>query len=1486
MSGADSSSVVTSASTSIVLDMNDPYYIHPNDSSVSNLIGFKLVGTTNFRIWYAAMERAFKNKNKLVFVNGKLPKPTGDSVKVEQWERVESIVLTWILGAVSEDLYQSIAFSKSAKDVWDELKETYEKRDGSVIYNIHQKMNSLNQSGLTVSEYYSKLNALWKEYDALTDLPLCSCDASKPFTTHVQQTRLMQFLMGLDDSFSQIRSHILLQDPLPSVKVAFATISREESHRGSSTVSQSKNNVTAFVSKTNQTKKVVNKTNQNLVCKHCGIKGHTIERCYKLIGYPKTFKPRDESANNFVKASANSSVSETTVASQADSSNNFGFTSEQIAKLLSLINEKNGSDDAIANMAGIGCFTSNMARTSFNCEQDQIRWVIDSGANQHMTISDKNLTKVVDVTDLGLTVDHPNGTFAKIHKIGNLKLSSDLSLLDVLVVPEFEVHLISVHKLIRDNGCSINFLENEVVFQDLQSKQIVGSGKQTNGLYHLSHASLNHIVSHQSRTKCFVSKVVWHNRMGHPSDVVLKVLKNQLNFGNDNISPCDVCHKAKQSRTPFPVSVHKSVELGGLVHLDVWGPYRVTSHDGFRSFLTIVDDYTRAVWVYFLKSKDEVYESFVSFYNLVKTQFDKAIKVVRTDNGTEFFNKRMNFFLAQNGIVHQSSTVYTPQQNGVVERKHRHLLNVARSLMFQGGVPLRFWSEAVSTATYLINRTPSSILDGKSPFELIYGSVPNLKHLRTFGCLCFTTRLNVTDKFAVKSDKCVLIGFSNVKKAYKVLSLDTNSVFFSRDVQFYEHVFPFKMKSDFSSKTIDNLESHSDFFDFEAGSSRNMSSSNDESQCSPDIGDNVLTHSSGGSPLDQQGSLNRSGVVETVTHDSGNITSEVQIPNTESVRDTVDTIVDSHLGSSEVFEDSSFDCHFQSENKGVTSVRKSSRDTRFPRKYDDYIVEGKYKYGVEKVVNYSKLSSINKCFVSNLNKITEPSSFVEANSDPNWVNAMNEEMEALLLNKTWVLCDLPKGRKPIGCRWVYKVKYKSTGEVERFKARLVAKGYNQKEGVDYEETFSPVAKLVTVRILLCIAVNNNWPLFQLDINNAFLYGTLDADVYMSLPPGYYTDNKTKVCKLVKSLYGLKQAPRKWNEKLTSCLLNFGFVQSLSDYSLYVKQKGNSFVALLVYVDDIILTGNDLKELNFVKEFVKSQFRIKDLGMLKYFLGIEILSVGNGICMSQRKYCLELLFEFGMLGCKPLTTPIDANTVVNLNGISAEDHLLTNVTVYQKLVGKLIYLTITRPDISFSVHTLSQFMHSPRISHFKLALRLLRYLKLNPGKGVFISKGDSLNLKAYVDADWGKCLSSRRSVTGYCIFLGNSLISWKSKKQDTVSKSSTESEYRALGVVTSEVLWIIKLLTDFGFKNVIPGEIFCDNDSAIKLALNPVFHERTKHLEIDLHFVRDRITRGLVKVLKINSLEQKADIFTKSLLAKRHNYLCSLLNLIDPFQSKD
>ncbi|KAL0406498.1 UNVERIFIED_CONTAM: Retrovirus-related Pol polyprotein from transposon RE2 [Sesamum latifolium] len=477
-------------------------------------------------------------------------------------------------------------------------------------------------------------------------------------------------------------------------------------------------------------------------------------------------------------------------------------------------------------------------------------------------------------------------------------------------------------------------------------------------------------------------------------------------------------------------------------------------------------------------------------------------------------------------------------------------------------------------------------------------------------------------------------------------------------------------------------------------------------------------------------------------------------------------------------------------------------------------------------------------------------------------------------NYTWRLTPLPAGKNAIGCKWIYKTKLKADGSVDRYKARLVAKGFNQIEGIDYTESFSLVAKAVTVRIFLVLAASYAWPIQQLDINNAFLHGYLDEDLYM-LPPEGYDVKPGLVCKLERSLYGLKQASRQWNLEFTVKLEAYGFVQSAHDYCLFTMVTDQGRIFLLVYVDDILITGPSLFEIQKVKSYLHNLFTIKDLGDARYFLGLEIARNSSGTYLAQTKYTLDIIKDAGLLYSKAATTPLPQGLKFTADCGAKLQH----PDAYRRLIGRLLYLEFTRPDISHSVQKLSQFLAHPCEGHWSAALHIVKYLKGSPSQGIFLPASNNLQLSAFCDADWAACPDSRRSLTGFCVFLGTAPISWKTKKQSTVSRSTVEAEYRSLAATVCELRWVSYILKDLGVDILTPIPLFCDNKAALHIMANPVFHERTKHIEIDCHIVRDAYKDGFILPSHIKGTNQIADISTKSLPFKSFATMVSKLGLV-------
>lgn len=512
-----------------------------------------------------------------------------------------------------------------------------------------------------------------------------------------------------------------------------------------------------------------------------------------------------------------------------------------------------------------------------------------------------------------------------------------------------------------------------------------------------------------------------------------------------------------------------------------------------------------------------------------------------------------------------------------------------------------------------------------------------------------------------------------------------------------------------------------------------------------------------------------------------------------------------------------------------------------------------------------------------------PTSHLKALLDPNWNPSMTDEYDALIKNETFKLVPRPPDTNIIRSMWLYKHKLDAEGKPKRHKSRLVANGKSQEAGLDFDETFSPVVKPVTIRSVLHLALERDWDVHQLDVKNAFLHGRLDKPVYMHQPPGMIDEsNPNYVCKLEKALYGLKQAPRAWNARFSEFVAKLDFIKSNSDHSLFVYNKGRDQAFILLYVDDILLTASSSTLRQTVTNLLKQEFEMSDERPLSYFLGIKIERTPKGMMLTQTAYAKELLARMSMQHCKPVSTPVDLKSKLS----QEEGDRIHNPTEYRSIAGALQYLTLTRPDIQYAVHQLCLYMHDPRLPHLNALKRVLRYLKGTLDHGLQLHKSTSMTLTSYTDADWAGCPDTRRSTSGYCIFLGDNLLSWSSKRQPTVSRSSAEAEYKGVANVVAETCYIRNLLLELGCPLTTATLVYCDNVSAVYLSNNPVKHQRTKHVEIDIHFVREKVAMGQVRVLHVPSSSQFADIFTKGLPTAIFNEFKNSLSVRSPNASTE
>jgi hypothetical protein len=501
----------------------------------------------------------------------------------------------------------------------------------------------------------------------------------------------------------------------------------------------------------------------------------------------------------------------------------------------------------------------------------------------------------------------------------------------------------------------------------------------------------------------------------------------------------------------------------------------------------------------------------------------------------------------------------------------------------------------------------------------------------------------------------------------------------------------------------------------------------------------------------------------------------------------------------------------------------------------------------------------------------DPKTFKQATTGPlasKWHQAMEEEMDALRRNKTFDVVQRPKGRKITGCKWVYKIKRLADGTVERFKARGVAKGYSQVPGQDFDDIFAPVVRYESLRLLLALCAHYGWKPRQFDVKSAFLYGELDEPVYMDPLPGYEQDDM--VWKLKKCLYGLKQSAREWYALLSRSLLRKGFQISNFDPCVFLHRHEKIFIS--VYVDDIDAYAAPSTHLELLISELKRDFEITDLGTASSLLGLHITYSDEGITLSQRAYFEKVLKKFNMDSSRPVSTPL--NKLIKLRKGLPEQQI-ENPSYYQSIIGSLMYaVTGTRPDLAHTISLLSQFNSCPDDTHLSAAMHVLQYLNGTKDYTLFYPSGEPLTLETFSDADYATCQITRRSYSGYIVRVGRSVISWKSRKQDNITTSTTEAEYLALSLACRQIQWFLKAFTDLELK--IPCALRCDNTATISITENDKVNDRSKHIDVHYHKVREEYLKGTFELLWVSTHDNLADICTKTLAKPIHEKLSAII----------
>ncbi|GJV08648.1 putative ribonuclease H-like domain-containing protein [Tanacetum coccineum] len=773
----------------------------------------------------------------------------------------------------------------------------------------------------------------------------------------------------------------------------------------------------------------------------------------------------------------------------------------------------------------------------------------------------------------------------------------------------------------------------------------------------------------------------------------------------------------------------------------------------------------------------------------------ESINKKRCDNGTKFKNYAMNELCANKGIKREFSVARTPQQNGVAERKNRTLIEAARTMLADSLLPIPFWAEAVNTACYVLNRVLVTKPQNKTPYELLVGKSPSISFMRPFGCpLIILNTLDSLGKFDGKSDEDVQDLEDAADKEEQHQMQDNE-----KDLQ---DELEMLVTQELVAKAMEDVSRQA----FKEEKRRIASQKMAAQATSANADESSFVYLGSNIPIDASTLPNVDLPID---------------PNMHALEDAYDTLPNDGIFNGAYDDDEDVGTKADFNNIDNTIAVSPIPTLRIHKDHPKGQILGDPTSAVQTRGKIQKASSAQQALTIS-----------QALKDESWVEAMQEELLQFKLQQVWILVDLPFGKKAIGTKWVFKNKRDERSIIVKNKARLVAQGHRQEEGIDYDEVFAPVARIEAIRLFLAFASYKGFLVYQMDVKSAFLYGKIKEEVYVHLPPGLVDPaHPNKVYKVVKALYGLHQAPRAWYETLSSFLLENGFRRGTIDKTLFIKKNKSDIMLVQVYVDDIIFGSTKKSMCTAFEEVMHKRFQMSSMGELAFFLGLQVKQQPDGIFISQDKYVADILKKFDFCSIKTATTPIESNKPL----VKDEDGVEVDVHEYRSMIGSLMYLTTSRPDIMFVVCACARFQVTPKASHLHVVKRIFRYLKHQPKLGLWYPRDSPFELEAFSDSDYAGASLDRKSTTGGCQFLAAHCC--------------------------GQVLWIQNQMMDYGF-NFMNTKIHIDNESTICVVKNPVYHSRTKHIEIRHHFIRDCYEKRLIDVLKIHTDSNVADLLTK------------------------
>ena len=1026
---------------------------------------------------------------------------------------------------------------------------------------------------------------------------------------------------------------------------------------------------------------------------------------------------------------------------------------------------------------------------------------------------------------------------------------------DVYYVPQLRRNLISISTFDK-KGYGILFENGHAYMRTHETADFQLVGVLDGALYE-SGTTYEHIHDSQIADACNdISEVacnmvehvsdldLWHQRLAHLSydnvrhmhkkTAVRGMTVRDKSFSMDHV--CDACARAKTTRQvpklglssyrlPVEKKSHRSkIDVTAYfceVNSDLIGPMQVQGMDGSRYAIHFTEARSRHRWLYTMKHKDETLVKIKDFISEIESQGFK-LKLLKTDNGGEFVNDELKDY-AKGNFTLRTTPPHTPESNATAERFNRILGERTRAMLRDKQLPLFFWPEAMKTITYLTNRTTTVSVGNhlKTPHELLFGIKPDISHLRVFGCRAYAYNFDPTrKKLDDKAKAGIFVGYDDSSAAYKVYLTNQRKIIKSGHVVFHE-----RNQQDWGLQIQAEREQ-----DWDLGLDR----------------DNINL-------------CPTTAAVETAPAEQR--PAPEYIPNEADIQQLIDDGREAAL---------------LREEAPVMVTRGIKRDYRALHNGVALRAGGERTYSVRDTILHA--------LKANKTELQEPLSYEEALQSEQceeWQQAINSELLSIIQNEVWREVKPPANVKPLTTKWVFKIKTGPQGQIERFKGRLCVRGFEQELGIDFEEVFSPVMRHNSLRTLLSLAAVNDLEVKQMDVKTAFLHGELEEDVYIYAPKGAGYEPGT-ILKLNKSLYGLKQAPRVFNTVLNEHIVkSMGFKQCQTDPCVYTKMTTSGPVYLAVYVDDLIIVGKEISEIDKVKADLRKEFDMDDRGDAEYILGMQIERdrTARTLKLTQTQYAKDVVKKFNMdkstCGIKVPIRPDMKMSAADCPTTPEEKAYMKKIP-YRSAVGSLMYLaTCTRPDISYAVSMCASYMHNPGRVHWKAVKDIMAYVNLTKGRGLIFGEiQEELKDTVYVfaDADHAGNMDNRRSRTGYVTMFNGGAVSWKTRLQDRVGISSTEAEYYAASEAFGEAKWFRMLLAELNLQQEGPTVILEDNQSCINLSQNPVFQFRTKQIDIRHHQLREASKYKEIILQHIATSEQVADALTKGLEWKQFHKL--------------